>query len=43
MIKQNAVSVDGKKISDMNTDIPARGTVLLQVGKRRFGRMKFKK
>ncbi|HHD64857.1 MAG TPA: tyrosine--tRNA ligase [Desulfobulbaceae bacterium] len=43
MIKQNAVSVDGKKIHDMNTDIPASGTVLLQVGKRRFGRMKFKK
>lgn len=41
MIKQNAVSVDGKKINNMNTEIPAQGTVLLQVGKRRFGRVKF--
>ena len=41
MIKQNAVSVDGKKITDINTDITTREAVLLQVGKRRICRVKF--
>lgn len=41
MVKQNAVSVDGKKVTDVDTDIPTRGTVLLQVGKRRFCRVTF--
>ena len=41
MIKQNAVSVDGEKVKEINTDIPARGSVLLQVGKRRFCRAIF--
>jgi tyrosyl-tRNA synthetase len=41
MIKQNAVSVDGAKVKEVNTDIPARGSVLLQVGKRRFCRATF--
>ena len=41
MIKQNAVSVDGEKVQEINTDIPARGSVLLQVGKRRFCRVIF--
>jgi len=41
MIKQNAVSVDGKKISDTNIEIASCGMVLLQVGKRRFCRVKF--
>ncbi len=41
MVKQNAVSVDGQKITDVDTDISARGTVLLQVGKRRFCRVTF--
>lgn len=43
MIKQNAVSVDGKKVGDMNADIPTQGTVLLQVGKRRFCKVRFSK
>ena len=42
MIKQNAVSVDGEKVGDMNANIPAQGTVLLQVGKRRFCKVQFK-
>jgi len=41
MIKQNAVSVDGEKVQEINTDIPAQGSVLLQVGKRRFCRVTF--
>lgn len=41
MVKQNAVSVDGRKVTDVDTDIPAQGTVLLQVGKRRFCRVSF--
>ncbi len=41
MIKQRAVSVDGEKIVNVDTDIPAQGMVLLQVGKRRFCRVTF--
>ena len=41
MITQNAVSVDGTKVTDINTEIPARGSVLLQVGKRRICRVVF--
>ena len=41
MVKQNAVSVDGKKVVDVDTDIPAQGMVLLQVGKRRFCKVQF--
>ncbi len=41
MIKQNAVSVDGVKITDMEHSITASGEVLLKVGKRRFCRVKF--
>jgi tyrosyl-tRNA synthetase len=42
MIKQNAVSVDGDKIADVNANIPTHGIVLLQVGKRRFCNVQFK-
>ncbi len=41
MIKQNAVSVDGEKIHDVNANVPARGVLLLRVGKRRFCRVHF--
>ncbi len=41
MITQNAVSVDGAKVTDINTEVPARGSVLLQVGKRRICRVIF--
>ena len=36
MIKQNAVSVEGEKVSDVDAHIQAQGKVLLKVGKRRF-------
>jgi tyrosyl-tRNA synthetase len=39
LISQGGVSVDGEKISDVNAEIPAGGTFLLQVGKRRFKRV----
>lgn len=41
MIKQNAVSLDGEKISDQEYQVPARGEVLLKVGKRKFCRVFF--
>jgi tyrosyl-tRNA synthetase len=41
MIKQNAVSLDGKKISDMEYQVPAAGELLIQVGKRRFCKVLF--
>ena len=41
MIKQNAVSLDGKKISDLEYEVAATGEVLLKVGKRRFCLIKF--
>jgi len=36
MIRQNAVSLDGTKMSDVAVEIQARGKVLVKVGKRRF-------
>jgi tyrosyl-tRNA synthetase len=39
LISQGGVQVDGEKISDVNAEIPAGGTFLLQVGKRRFKRV----
>lgn len=41
MIKQNAVSLDGEKIGDMEFQVPASGEVLIKVGKRRFCRVLF--
>lgn len=41
MVKQNAVSVDGEKVADVNAEIPAGGEVLLKVGKRRFCKVVF--
>ena len=42
MVKQNAVSVDGEKVADVNAEIPASGEVLLKVGKRRFCKVRFR-
>lgn len=42
MIQQNAVNLDGNKVNDIDATIPAQGTVLLKVGKRRFCRVIFK-
>lgn len=43
LIQQGAVSVDGKRISDINQKIAADKNYLLQVGKRRFTRVSIKK
>jgi tyrosyl-tRNA synthetase len=39
LISQGGVAVDGEKISNVNAEIPAGGTFLLQIGKRRFKRV----
>ena len=41
MIKQNAVSLDGEKVSDLNFNVQPSGDVLLRVGKRRFCKILF--
>ncbi len=41
MIKQNAVSLDGTKITDAEHQVAAEGEVLIQVGKRRFCKVLF--
>lgn len=41
MIQQNAVSVDGEKVSDVEYQVKTSGDVLLKVGKRRFCRARF--
>ena len=41
MMQQHAVSIDGEKVEDINAVIPAKGAVLLKVGKRRFCRVVF--
>ncbi len=42
MIKQNAVSLDGKKIGDVEYQVAAAGEMLIQVGKRRFCKVIFR-
>jgi tyrosyl-tRNA synthetase len=42
LISQGGVSVDGEKISDVNAELTAGSTFLLQVGKRRFKRVNLK-
>jgi len=41
MIKQNAVSLDGEKVADVDMKVPAQGSVLIKVGKRRFCQVVF--
>jgi tyrosyl-tRNA synthetase len=41
MIQQNAVTLNGEKAADVNAEIPAKGEVLLKVGKRRFCKVVF--
>ena len=41
MVKQNAVSVNGEKIADVNAEILTDAEVLLKVGKRRFCKVSF--
>jgi len=42
MIQQNAVHVNGEKITDVETAVSAEGEVLLKVGKRKFCRILFR-
>jgi len=42
MIRQSAVSINGKKISDPNDEISPRDDMVIQVGKRKFARLKVK-
>jgi tyrosyl-tRNA synthetase len=42
MIRQSAVSVDGKKIIDPNAQITPADGMIIQVGKRRFAKLKVK-
>ena len=41
MIKQSAVSIDGKKITDVNHEVKPEGAIIVKVGKRRFCRVVF--
>ncbi|MCI5144206.1 MAG: tyrosine--tRNA ligase [Candidatus Electrothrix sp. AR3] len=41
MVKQNAVSINEKKVNDVNAAIPTNEQVLLKVGKRRFCKVVF--
>jgi tyrosyl-tRNA synthetase len=42
MIKQSAVSIAGEKISDPNMEIMPKDGMIIQVGKRKFARLKIK-
>ena len=42
MIKQSAVSIDSEKIIDPNEEITPTDGMVIQVGKRRFARIKVK-
>ncbi len=39
LIKQGAVSMDGTKIKNEEIDVPAKGTAVLKIGKRRYLRL----
>ena len=41
LIKGGGVKLDGEKVSDENTQVEASGEVLIQVGKRRFLKVRF--
>ncbi|EKD36287.1 MAG: hypothetical protein ACD_75C01568G0002 [uncultured bacterium] len=41
MIQQGAVAIDGEKVNDINPAIPAKGEILIKVGKRRFCKVIF--
>ncbi len=40
MIKQSAVSIDGRRINDPNTEVTPKDGMVIQVGKRKFARLK---
>jgi len=41
-IKQSAVRIDGVKISDPNAEITPKDDMIVQVGKRKFARLKIR-
>jgi len=41
LVKQGAVRIDGEPVTDPQREIPCRGSVLLEVGKRRVARIVF--
>ncbi len=43
MIKQSAVSIDGRRINDPNTEVTPKDGMVIQVGKRKFARLKVKR
>ena len=43
MIKQSAVSIDGKKANDPNAEITPKDGMVVQVGKRKFAKLKLNK
>jgi len=42
MIKQNAVSLDGEKVTDVNAVVKPQGEVLVKVGKLRYCKVRFR-
>ena len=40
MAAQGAVSIDGQKISDPNVEITPRDGMVIQIGKRKFAKIK---
>ena len=42
LVKQSAVTVDGNKLTDPNEQITPKNGMVLQVGKRRFAKLKVK-
>ena len=42
MIEQGGVQLDGERVSDKGLEVPAGRTVVVQVGKRKFARIKVK-
>jgi tyrosyl-tRNA synthetase len=42
LIKQGAVHVDGQTVADKDHRVKTRGPVLIQRGKRRFARVRFR-
>ena len=43
MVQQGGVSIDGQKAADPNTEVTPRDGMVVQVGKRRFARLRVKK
>ena len=41
LIQQGGVKLDGQRVSDPAAEVPATGSVLVQVGKRRIARVVF--